>query len=102
MIERISILGTGLVGGSLGLAWKERRPNCTIVGHDRPEILDTAQARGAVDEKAADPVTAVEDSDLVVLATPLATVLKLLEAIGDHVDVGTIVTDVGVGEAAGA
>lgn len=95
MIERISILGTGLIGGSLGHAWKERRPDCTIVGHDRPEILDTAEARGAIDEKAADPVTAVEDADLVVLATPLATILKLLDAISDHLADGTIVTDVG-------
>lgn len=95
MIERISILGTGLIGGSLGLAWKERRPDCTIVGHDRPEVLESAEARGAIDEKAADPVTAVEDADLVVLATPLATVLKLLEAIGDHVPTDAIITDVG-------
>jgi prephenate dehydrogenase len=95
MIERISILGTGLIGGSLGLAWTERRPDCTIVGHDRPEVLETAEARGAIDEKAADPVTAVEGTDLVVLATPLATVLKLLEAIGDHVPDDAIITDVG-------
>jgi prephenate dehydrogenase len=95
MIERISILGTGLIGGSLGLAWAERRPDCTIVGHDRPEVLDAAEARGAIDEKAADPVTAVEDADLVVLATPLAKVLRLLEAVGPHVDDGTIITDVG-------
>lgn len=95
MIERISILGTGLIGGSLGLTWKERRPDCTIVGNDQPDILDTAEARGAIDEKAADPVTAVEGADLVVLATPLATVLKLLDTIGDHVDEGTIITDVG-------
>ncbi len=95
MIERISILGTGLIGGSLGLAWKERRPNCTIVGHDRPEVLEMAEARGAIDEKAADPVTAVEDADLVILATPLASVLKLLDAIGDHVPEGAIISDVG-------
>ncbi len=95
MIERIAILGTGLIGGSLGLTWKERRPECTIVGNDQPEVLDTAEARGAIDEKAADPVTAVDGADLVVLATPLATVLKLLDAIGDHVDEGTIITDVG-------
>jgi len=95
MIERISILGTGLIGGSLGLAWQERRPDCTIVGHDRPEVLEQAEARGAIDQKAADPVTAVEGADLVVLATPLATVLRHLEAVADRVDQDAIVTDVG-------
>jgi len=95
MIERISILGTGLIGGSLGLAWAERRSECTIVGCDHPEVLDTAEERGAIDQKAADPITAVEDADLVVLATPLATILTLLDAIGDHLDEGTLVTDVG-------
>ena len=95
MIERISILGTGLIGGSLGLAWRARRPDCTIVGHDQPEVLDKAQERGAIDEKAADPITAVDGADLVVLSTPLATILKLLDTIGEHVEDGTIITDVG-------
>jgi prephenate dehydrogenase len=95
MIERISILGTGLIGGSLGLAWRERRPSCTIVGHDRPAVLEQAEARGAIDEKAADPVTAVADADLVVLATPLATVLTMLEAVADHAPDDAIITDVG-------
>jgi prephenate dehydrogenase len=95
MIERISILGTGLIGGSLGLTWQERRPDCTIVGHDRPEVLETAEARGAIDQKAADPVTAVADADLVVLATPLATVLKLLDTIAEHIPDDALVTDVG-------
>ena len=95
MLERISILGTGLIGGSLGLTWKERRSDCTIVGYDRPEVLETAEARGAIDEKAADPVTAVEGADLVILATPLAKVLTLLDAIGDHVPDEAVITDVG-------
>ena len=95
MIDRISILGTGLIGGSLGLAWQERRPACTIVGHDRPEVLDAAEERGAIDEKAADPITAVEGADLVVVATPLATILKLLDTIAEHVPEGAFVTDVG-------
>jgi len=94
MSLRIAILGTGLIGGSLGLAWKQRRPDCTIVGHDRPEVLDRAAERGAIDAKAADPVTAVDDADLVVLATPLGATLRLLDQIADHVDGDTLVTDV--------
>jgi len=94
MIERIAILGTGLIGGSLGLVWKEERPDLTLIGHDRPEVLERAHERGAIDAKAADPVTAVEDADLVVLATPVGTVLRMLEAIAGSLPSGTIVTDV--------
>lgn len=94
MIDRLTILGTGLIGGSLGLAWAERCPDITIVGHDRPEVLERAEERGAIDEKAADPVSAVADTDLVVLATPLATLLRLLDTIADHLPDGCLVTDV--------
>ena len=94
MSLRIAILGTGLIGGSLGLAWKQRRADCTIVGHDRPDVLDEAASRGAIDAKAADPVTAVENADLVVLATPLSATLRLLDQIADHLKTGTLVTDV--------
>jgi prephenate dehydrogenase len=94
MLDRIAILGTGLIGGSLGLAWTQRRPNSTIVGHDRPEVLAQAEARGAIHKKAADPVAAVADADAVVLATPLATTVRLLDTIADHLPRGCLVTDV--------
>lgn len=95
MIERIAILGTGLIGGSLALAWQQHESNCTIVGHDRPDVLEKATARGAIDQMAADPVTAVEAADLVVLATPIGTSLRLLDAISDALPSDAIVTDVG-------
>jgi prephenate dehydrogenase len=94
MIERVAILGTGLIGGSLGLAWRRRRPDVTVVGHDRPDVLETADERGAIDAKAADPVTAVEGADAVVFAAPLATNLRLMEGVADHLEPGTFVTDV--------
>jgi prephenate dehydrogenase len=93
-IERIALLGTGLIGGSLGLAWQDRCPERTIIGLDDPEVLETAEARGAIDLKAADPASAVEDADLVVLATPIAPLLRLMEQIAPHLQPGTIVTDV--------
>ncbi len=93
-IERIALLGTGLIGGSLGLAWADRCPERAIIGLDDPEVLNTAEARGAIDLKAADPARAVEDADLVVLATPLAPLLGLMEQIAPHLKSGAIVTDV--------
>lgn len=95
MIDRIAILGTGLIGGSLALAWQQHDAACTIVGHDRPSILDKAEARGAIDRKAADPVTAVEEADLVVLSAPIGTSLRLLDTIADALPEGALVTDVG-------
>ena len=94
MIERLAIIGTGLIGGSLGSAWARRRPELTIVGYDRPEVLERAEERGAIDAKAADPVSAVQDADLVVLATPLATTVRLLSTIADALPDGCLVTDV--------
>lgn len=94
MSNRIAILGTGLIGGSLGLAWRQRRDDCFVVGHDRPDVLDEAEARGAIDVKAADPITAVEEADIVVLATPIITTLRLLDQIADHLPAGVLVTDV--------
>jgi len=94
MPDRIALLGTGLIGGSLGLAWRRRRPDCTVLGHDRPEVLERAEARGAIDAKAADPVSAVADADVVVLAPPLAATVGLLDTIAEHLPEGCLVTDV--------
>lgn len=94
MIQRIAILGTGLIGGSLGLAVHQRQPECTIVGHDEPEVLETAERRGAIDAKAADPITAIRNADLVILATPLSATLRLMEQIAPHLDPDTMLTDV--------
>lgn len=94
MIDRLAILGTGLIGGSLGMVWSSERPDITIVGHDRPEILERAEERGAIDVKAADPHSAVEDADLVVLATPLASTVRLLDTIAESVPEGCLIHDV--------
>ncbi|PEN14933.1 prephenate dehydrogenase [Longibacter salinarum] len=91
---RIAIIGTGLIGGSLGLAWSDRKPDCRIVGHDRPEVLDRAFDRGAIDERAADPITAVSGADIVVFATPVGATVKLMESVAEHLKDGAIVTDV--------
>jgi prephenate dehydrogenase len=57
-------------------------------------VLDRAHERGALDERAADPQTLVEDADVVVLATPVGTSLRMLKQIAPHLAKGAIVTDV--------
>lgn len=95
MIQRIALLGVGLIGGSLALSWQQRREGLTIVGYDRPDVLEEASRRGVIDAMAADPIRATAEADLVVLATPIAATLHLLETIAPHLRPGTMVTDVG-------
>lgn len=95
MIERLAILGLGLIGGSLALAWKRSRSDLTLIGYDRPEVLDAAFTRGMVDHAAASPVAAAAQADLVVLATPLGAMAGVLQDIAPHLRPGTVVTDVG-------
>src|SRR4051794_34324019 len=64
--KRLSVLGVGLLGGSLGLAVKRSIKGCRVVGYaHRPATLEAALERGAIDEGYADPVAAVQGADLV-------------------------------------
>jgi prephenate dehydrogenase len=94
-VRRLGIVGTGLIGASVGLAAKRAGVE-QVVGYDAdPEFLAAAAERGALDEPAESLVAAVEDADLVVVATPVAT---LGERIGETLAAasnGSTVTDVG-------
>ena len=81
-IRNITIIGTGLIGGSLGLALKEHGFRGRIVGSDRTAVLQRARAKGAIDEGINDPVHAVRNSQLVVLATPVGGIIDLIELLG--------------------
>ena len=95
MIQRVAILGVGLIGGSLALAWKKNRADLTLVGYDVPAVLEAALERGQIDEAALTLAEAVPTADLVVLAVPLAPMLRLLEELAPLLQPGTLVTDVG-------
>ena len=93
--QHISIVGLGLMGGSWGLALKQRGfPGCRV-GCDRPDVLNHALAAGAVDEGSADLPTAVRDADLIILATPVGVILDLLPQLKEAVLPRALVTDVG-------
>ena len=94
-MQRVAIIGVGLIGGSLGLVWKKQAQGVRIVGFDEPATLDKALAMGALDEVASSAEEAVSDADVIVLATPVQSVLQLLEHIAPHVRPGAVVTDTG-------
>jgi len=95
-IRRITIVGVGLIGGSLGKAWKTSGPgSIEVTGTDRPEILDRALAVGAIDVASPVAAEAVAEADLVVLATPLTGIVTQLGEIGPALKPDAVVTDVG-------
>ncbi len=94
-IRQITIVGTGLIGGSLALALRAHGFAGTIVGCDKPIVLEAAQGSSAIDRAEPDLLRAIENSDLVVLATPVGTILSQFEAIAPLVSPETLITDVG-------
>jgi len=94
-IRQITIVGTGLIGGSLGLALKQAGFSGEIVGCDRSAVLEIAQARIAIDRAEADLERAIRGSDVIVLATPVGCILSQMEAIASQVEPTALITDVG-------
>lgn len=94
-IRQITIVGTGLIGGSLALALKKRKFAGRIVGCDRDATLEKARNRGAIDEGFANPGDAVRGSQLVVLATPVLAIVDLIERVGPSLPDKALLTDVG-------
>ncbi len=94
-IQQVAILGVGLIGGSLGRAWKKHRPHLHVVGYDRPGVLDQPAAGEAIDERASSVAEAVRSADVVVLAAPLDVIPDLLAEAAPHLQPGAVVTDVG-------
>ena len=93
--HHVTIVGLGLIGGSWGLGLKKHGFSGRRVGYDRPDILKRAVALGAVDESAADLAAAVQDADLIILATPVGVILELLEQVKRSAPSRALVTDVG-------
>jgi len=94
-IRQITIVGTGLIGGSFGLALRQQGFRGTLVGCDRPEVLDAALIRGAIDRGDTDVRQAVQDCDVVVLATPIGGILSTFEKLAPTLSPDTLVTDTG-------
>ncbi len=94
-IRQITIVGTGLIGGSLALALRKKKFGGRIIGCDREAALEKARERGAIDEGFPDPGDAVRGSDVVVLATPVLAILDLIDRLAPVLPAKTLLTDVG-------
>ncbi|HEY3062835.1 MAG TPA: prephenate dehydrogenase [Chloroflexota bacterium] len=93
--NRVAILGTGLIGSSIGLALRAARPSVQIAGYDASgDHLRRAQSVKAIDRRGS-LRDALADADLVVISTPVGAMKALFEEIGPLLPVDALVIDTG-------
>jgi prephenate dehydrogenase len=99
--QKITLLGVGLLGGSLGLAIRQRRLAGRVIGFvRRTTSIAECEALGVVDQADSDLWRATEKADLIILCTPLAVMRELIEKVLPVIQPGALVTDVGSVKAA--
>jgi prephenate dehydrogenase len=94
LIQRISILGTGLIGGSFALALRKYATDLHITGWDRPDVARSAQETKAFDETLTGDLTpALRDADLIYIALPIGVTLDLLPELARIAPRKALITD---------
>jgi prephenate dehydrogenase len=92
VLRKLTIVGPGLLGGSIGLAARHRKvAGKVVVWARRQEAADEAYKLGAADEATTDLRRAVADAELVVLAVPIG----VMRSLAEQIPAGCVVTDVG-------
>jgi prephenate dehydrogenase len=91
----VTIIGLGLIGGSIGLALRQgRKPGWEIVGYSRrQETVANALSLGAIERGETNLKDAVKQADFVIIATPVLTVKEIFSEIAPHLLSGCVVTD---------
>lgn len=94
-MQRIAIIGLGLIGGSIGLALKRANlPDAQIVGVARTRDTEQkAKKLGAVDSVAPTAAEAVRGARVVIIASPILTIPRIFDEIAPALDEGAVVTD---------
>jgi prephenate dehydrogenase len=98
-MRTITIIGLGLIGGSLGLALKRSHEAggaraYQVIGCDqRQERLEQARQRGAIDRASTSLAEAVQQADVIVIATPVLAIRQVLRELAPLVRAGTLLTD---------
>lgn len=99
-IARVAIVGLGLIGSSIARAIKERLPQVAVTGHDAmSEVRDIARELDFCDAIVDDPVAAVADADLVILAVPVGRMADAAAAIASGLKAEAVISDVGSSKA---
>ena len=96
LIQRVAILGTGLIGGSFAHALRKYTPDIHIAGWDRADVALEARKAGAIDDaffEALDP--AIRRVDLIYIALPIGMTLDILPELAQHAPPHALVTDAG-------
>jgi prephenate dehydrogenase len=94
--NKVTIIGVGLIGGSLAKVMRTQRIAGEIHGAGRSrETLERAIKLGVIDHMGQSSSNAVEHADLVVLATPVGTFETIVREIAHHLKKGSVLTDVG-------
>ena len=100
LIQRLTIIGVGLIGGSLARALRRKEACGEIVGCGRNTTnLQQAIDLGVIDRYETQPANAVKDADMVVVAVPLGTMAPMFAAICEALSPQAIITDVGSSKA---
>ena len=96
MINKITIIGVGLIGGSLALALKERNLAKVVFGYGRDQSrLEEAQKSNVIDAFSTNIKEAIDEANIVVIATPVGTFKDILGQIKPLISSNVIITDVG-------
>ena len=96
LIQRVTILGTGLIGGSFAKALRKYTPDIHIAGWDRADVVLEARKAAAIDEaffESLDP--AIRRADLIYIALPIGMTLDILPELAQHAPPHTLITDTG-------
>ena len=95
-INKLVVIGVGLIGGSFALALKKAKCVNHVIGVGRTrKNLNMALKLGVIDEASQDAAQAVRDADLVLIGTPVGQMAGVMKAIAPHLSDKTIVTDGG-------
>lgn len=93
--QRVALLGTGLIGGSLAAAWRSRSAPVSIAGFALGGDAERARELGLIDQVFTDPAEAVAGADWVVFAAPVPTLPGLMSEIAPALGTVTRLTDCG-------
>ncbi len=96
LFRKVTIVGVGLIGASVGMAIKKRTLAREVVGVARKdETIAAAVKQGSIDSGTKDIKEGIKDADFIILATPVSGIIEAFPILNAHARRGSIITDVG-------